>query len=444
MAVSTDNVSVVITVADKAIDQAGFGVPMIVGPTQAFVERARTYAASTALASMATDGFVATDPEYLAMSKVLAQNPRPSSIKVGRRAAANVPDLDCDITPATPVEGEIFTLAITGAGGAETHTAIADATPTAVEIATALFTAVNGGANAVTAVDDTGSTSITGDVAGEVFDITCSANLGFDDVTVDAAVATELAAIAAYDNDWYGLILASHSTLENVAAAAWAETNKKLFFPASNDTDILSDTAGNFLETLNTASYNYTAGMFSRSPGEFPGAAWMGNRFPLQPGTETYKFVTLAGVTVDSLTATDISNIRSNKGNYYFSSQGINMTSEGWAASGRYIDVTRFVDWLVARLGEAVFSLLVNDAATGKTPMTDSGINKVVSAVEGVLETGVRVTGLSDNPKPVVTYPSAAAISTANKAGRILPDIDFSGTLGGAIHKTTLTGKVSV
>lgn len=436
MAVSADNVSVTITVADKAIDQAGFGVPLILGPTQAFAERVKTYSASTMLASMVTDGFATTSPEYLAASAILAQSPRPSSIKVGRRAPANVPDLDIDITPQSPVEGEVFTITIDG----KAFSVTAGASPTATSVATALVGAIS--VSGLTATDNTGSLTLTGDTAGSVFDIVCTSNLSVDDQTADASVATELAAVAAAENDWYGLVLASHSTLENIAAAAWCETNKKLFIAVSSDTDILSDTSGNMLETLNSAAYHYTAGMFSRSPGDFPGAAWMGANLWNQPGSGTWKFDTLQGITVDDLTASDISNIRSNKGNYYIQSAGVNMTFEGWAASGRFLDITRFVDWLSARMGERVFSTLVN--ASGKVPFTDAGINQIVGAVEEVLQTGIRAGGISDNPAPVVTAPRAANVSSSDKAARTLPDVDFACTLGGAIHKTTLTGKVEL
>jgi len=442
MAISSDNVSVTISVADKAIDRAGFGVPLILGPTQAFPERTRLYAASSGLAAMLTDGFAATDPEYLAASALLAQNPRMESFKIGRRAPANVPDLDIDFTPQTPVEGEVHTINIDGQ--AFSHTS--DATPTVAEITAALETAINAASLGVTATDNTTFLTIEGDTAGDVFDIyDATENFDVDDNTADASVATELAAVAAADNDWYGLILASHSTLENAAAASWAESNSKLFICTSSDTDILSDTAGNLLETLNGAAYNYTAGVFTRRPGDFFGAAWMASRFAYTPGTASWKFVNLSGVTADNLTASQIANIRSNKGNYYTTQGGLNITSEGWAASGRFLDTTRFIDWLTARISENVFSVMANAAAgQGKIPFTDAGINQVVAAVEKTLQDGVQVGGLSSDPAPVVTFPRAADVSAANKAARTLPDIDFSATLAGAVHKTTITGKVTV
>ena len=441
MAISTDNVTVTISVADKAVDQAGFGVPMIVGPTQAFAERSKVYSAATMLAAMVVDGFATTDPEYLAASAMLAVSPRPATLRVGRRAIANVPDLILTGNlPTTVVVGDIYTVTVDGVAFSRTAGSTVGATEAAA-LAT-LVDAVTGLAAANTTVD----VSIAGDTAGTVFDIEFSKNFAsVDDTTVDASVATELAAILADNSEWYGFILASHSTLENVAAAAWAETNKRQFFPVSQDTDILSDTGGNMLETLEAAAYHYTAAMFSRRPGDFPGGAWMASRYPLNPGSESWKFVGLSGITVDDLTASDISNIRTNKGNYYVQDGGQGMMSEGWASSGRFVDITRFKDWLQARISESVFGVMINAAANpGKISFTDAGINQIVSAVDSVLQTAIRLGGLAADPKPLVTAPLAADVSAANKANRHLPDIDFSGTLAGGIHNTTVTGKVTL
>jgi hypothetical protein len=51
---------------------------------------------------------------------------------------------------------------------------------------------------------------------------------------------------------------------------------------------------------------------------------------------------------------------------------------------------------------------------------------------------------LSSDPAPVVTVPKVADISAGNKTTRTLPDMKFTGTLAGAIHKVIITGVVSV
>ena len=51
---------------------------------------------------------------------------------------------------------------------------------------------------------------------------------------------------------------------------------------------------------------------------------------------------------------------------------------------------------------------------------------------------------LAADPAPTVTVPKVADVSAADKTARLLPDMKFTGTLAGAIHKVTITGVVSV
>ena len=50
---------------------------------------------------------------------------------------------------------------------------------------------------------------------------------------------------------------------------------------------------------------------------------------------------------------------------------------------------------------------------------------------------------LVDNDNLTVLVPKVADVSTADKANRILPDVEFNGDLAGAIHKITISGVVS-
>ena len=113
----------------------------------------------------------------------------------------------------------------------------------------------------------------------------------------------------------------------------------------------------------------------------------------------------------------------------------------GTVASGEYIDVVRGRDWLSTRLAEDVFGLF---ASLEKVPFTDQGIALVETAVRGVLQEGVNAGLLSSNPAPVVTVPKAADVSALNKASRMLPDVNFTATLSGAIHKAEINGTISV
>lgn len=445
---SLDNiVTVSISVADRAVDQAGFGIPMVVGPTQAFGERVRTYTAASALTSMVSDGFAVTTPEYKAVAALLASSTqRPTTIKVGRRAAGNVPTQAITFTPVDVIEGKVYTITINGTEFSTT----ADATPTATEIATALHTAINAGSEPVTSTDNTGSLTLDDDVAGAQNDIYASAGaFSVDEGGSDANVATELAAILTADASWYGLVLASNSTAENLAAAAWANSNKKLFVAVSADTDQIGAGSSDMASTMETAAYHYAGAMYHQRPMAFAGAAWLGQMLATDPGSATWKFRLLSGIATSGepltgaahLSATAIANLAAKTANYYVDVGGTGMTFEGYASSGRFFDVTRFVDWLSARLQEDVVNLLINSP---KVPYTDGGIAQVQGRMLSVLEQGVDSGGLAKDPRPTVTVPLKSAVAAGDVAARNLPSVQFSATYSGAIHNVAISGTLTL
>ena len=104
-------VTVSISIADASVTQAGFGTPLIMtheatwGP-----ELVRTYSST---AAMVTDGFSATGATVLAATAVFAQNPRVTSIKVGRRTST--PDtMTRIVTVAEVANSTAYTITING------------------------------------------------------------------------------------------------------------------------------------------------------------------------------------------------------------------------------------------------------------------------------------------------------------------------------------------
>jgi hypothetical protein len=102
--------------------------------------------------------------------------------------------------------------------------------------------------------------------------------------------------------------------------------------------------------------------------------------------------------------------------------------------------VTRFVDWLQARLRERLIGLLANNA---KVPFTDAGIALVVAEIRAQLQQGVAVGGLAESPAFTISAPLASDVSSVDRAARTLPDVTFSARLAGAIHAIELTGNIA-
>ncbi len=431
-----DIVSVTITAATKTPTRQGFGTGLLAAYHTAWLDRVREY---SSYAAVVADGFAATTAVARAVAKYFGQSPAPKKVKIGRRALP--PTQKFRVTPTSTTVGLVYTLTFTletdvdvvvsyTVQGGDTVATIIDG----IVIALAAAATVN-----VTPTDNATSLDITLDVAGVLYDLVVNRELSIQDTTTDPGIATDLAAIAVEDNDWYGLGLDSNSEAELVAAAAWVETNKKIMVGNTYDSDVLAGTAGNVMLVLEAAAYARTATIWSGSILSYAGFAWLGKMLPYTPGDATWKFKTLAGVTVDVLTDTQQTNIRNASGNWYVEVGGINMTQEGWSAAGEFMDVTQLIDYLTARIRENVFALFPNNA---KLPYSDGS----VSMIKGVIAATIQ----EREPKGIlpntttVTAPLVADVAVADRALRLLPDVEFQATIAGAIHATEISGVLSV
>jgi hypothetical protein len=426
-----DIVSVVITTAAAAVTRRGFGVPLILSAHALYTDRVREY---EELADLVADGFATTSPEYKAAAAFFAQSPRPEKVKVGRRALK--PTLRYTLTPVVQNE---HTYVVTHNGTDYEYESDADATAT--EICDGLRTAMA----AATGVSLSGTTTliISASAAGGWFSLEADADdFAIANDNADPGVATDLAAILLADSDWYGLVSTHKSAAEIAAIAAWVESNERLFLAASSNSDIIGSGTSDVASTLKTAAYARSTVFYHPNPGQFADAAIMGRCLPLDPGSETWKFKTLAGVSTVALTPSQFSNAKGKRAMVYTTVGGIGITEEGVTSSGEYIDVIRFRDWLKARMQEDVFALL---ARSEKVPYTDAGIAGIESVVRGVLSEGIAAGGLDSDPDTYgVTVPAVADISTADRSTRTLPDVKWNARLAGAVHSAELSGVISV
>jgi hypothetical protein len=259
-------------------------------------------------------------------------------------------------------------------------------------------------------------------------------------------VADDLTAINNANSTWYALIATTRDLATVKAIAAWVEARIKLFGTASSDPDIINVPAGtdttSIAAFLNQLGYVRTFVMYHQDADfDFPEAAWFGRVLPLEPGSETWKFKRLNGISYSNLTTTQSNNALAKKANTYEFVGGVGITANGTVAQGEYIDIVRGIDWLTARIQEFVFSVLVNNP---KVPYTDAGIAVVQAEVMRALALGVSNDFLASDPSPLVTVPKAADVPPADKANRILRNVKFTATLAGAIHAVVIRGTVSV
>ena len=429
-----DIVSVAVTVTDKAPTKASFGVPLLAGYHTAWLDYVREYAEAD---DMLDDGFTTVSSEYLAALVLKSQDPAPPRFKVGRLATAFTQSIN--LIPRVTTEGYVYNFTI--AGTAITYTVLAGAS--VATICTALELLVE----AVTGITSTATATEVNAVsaAGVLNAYSWSRGLDILDITPDAGIAADLALIAAEDSDWYGLALVCpNSDLIVKAAALWIEAQSKIFIPQLSDWDVID--AGQTADTgsdLKLLSYARCPWIWHRFIGgsEWASVAWLGIQLAPDPGSATAAHKTLAGVSADDLRTGELTAIQNKNGTWYTTKHGIAITFEGKAPGGRFIDSTRFIDWLIETIQVDIYALLVNNP---KLPYDNSGIQTVKSTVEIALHKGQRVGGIALSPEPLVTVPDVLDTDVADRALRILRDVKFNCRLAGALHRVVVSGTVSV
>lgn len=442
MADLSNHVSLTISQDSVGVARAGFGVPMFISYNTSGwgATRARTY---SSLSDVAVDFPSTTGPEYRAARAMFAQSPRPNSIMIGRGALP--PTQKFTLTPVAR-NAHVYRLRIGGDGVTETTVSVtSDADATATEIVTLLKTPINAIVGKNFTATGTSTLILTADTAGEWFFCEVIDIADFDMVQdhADPGVATDIIAIELENSSWYALYTLYNSNAYTLAAAADIAARKKIYLADVADTASVTAvvTSSDTIDDLKTLGYARVMAAYAPKADEMLGAAWLGRVLPLEPGSESWKFKSLQGVSTTNLTSTQRANLVAKKGNSVETVAGVKITFEGTTSDGDFLDVQRGLDWIEDDMAKGVFGAL---AGAEKVPFTDQGVAMIEAEVRATLARAVAAGILTNDPAPVVTVPKVATVSTTNRALRRLPDVKFSATLAGAIHKVVITGVVSV
>ncbi len=412
----------------RGVTQAGFGIPLILGPNGDFTG-VRTY---RSLSSVSAD-FLESDDEYKAASAIFSQTPRPEEIKI-KKSPVNVAQVS-KLVIATVANASLYRAIINGVSFDYTS----DADATAAEIRDGLIAAINAGTEPVTAAASGADVQLTADVAGESFSLSVGDNkLTITAVTANVGIASAILEAVQEDSEWYALITTDITDVTIKEAAKTIEALRRIYLIRQSDSDIRTGVTTDIMSFLKNKGYDRTGLLYTGTVTDFPEAAWFGRVLPLDPGSETWAFKTLQGVTVDGWTDSEQEFLDDKNANYYIETAGVRHTVNGKMASGEFIDTMRGIDWLQARIEEGIFQQLV---LSDKIPFTDAGIAIIENILRQRLQNGVTV-GLIESF--TISVPKAADVAFESKAARTLPDVEFEAVLQGAIHKIIIQGVVTL
>ena len=253
----------------------------------------------------------------------------------------------------------------------------------------------------------------------------------------------ELDTILTTFTSFWGVLIDSRTIADLNDVGTWANSNKRFFFGCVDDV-----TAGSGRDV------DREAYLVHDTPGDFPEAAWVGQNIPKQPGSFTWKWKQLNGQIAAGYTSTQLATIRTNNTQALQEQAGAIYTNEGIATSGEYVDVIEGQDWVENQLETELLALML---ANDKVSLDDPGIAQIEGVLRAVLkragDAGIIAIATSKADKEKsddkifmyqVTVPARADLSAGDLANRELTGVEIIYYLAGAIHKTTITGLITV
>lgn len=434
----------------SSVTSAGFGLAGILSHKSTIApDRVRWY---TDTDTMIDDGFLATDPEYLAAVVLSSQTPRPVRWAVLRADGAK-PTLKYKISVAVIASARRYAFRI-GPSAEVEYTSDSSATKTEIldGLDAALTAAgVPSGFSSLLVVDGDEVPQyieVTGSAAGNwtAIENLATSVLQIETTHADPGIAAELALINAEDSDWHWLVTLFNSELYVKAAAAWVETAQKVYPADSADTTIRSTAlsgATDLAADLKGLGYKRTGMLHHRATDAFWGAGVAGRLGPLPPGSWTAAYKNIAGVPTDTMTETEIGHVEDKNADHYTDFGGVGMSHTGRTAVGGaagFFDVVLVRDWLQAEIQAEIAALL---QANDKIPYTDEGAALLRAKVEKVLLRASRApyNALVES-SITVTAGLVADELTSDKNARIYRGITFRADYQGAIHTVPITGAI--
>lgn len=203
---------------------------------------------------------------------------------------------------------------------------------------------------------------------------------------------------------------------------------------------VVPDTAG--LAALGTN--DRVVGFVHTAP--LAAAALVGEASGLNPGGFTYKNLILTDIEPMVFSEAELREIHDANGLTFVTKAGDNVTSEGKAMSGEYIDIIDCKDWIISQIVYRTQKLL---NTMPKVPYDNSGIAMLENVCLTVLKEAANMGMVAyDTETGNYLYSTDYALredqSSTDKVERRYIGGKFSFELAGAIHTVVVNGEISI
>ena len=260
-----------------------------------------------------------------------------------------------------------------------------------------------------------------------------------------AALNRILAAADGVEGNFYAICPVGTTLVASLAGVAkWTEANKRVCFIKTEETAALAafdsgDTSAEIANVVKNANYSRTSVWYGTEDDENISGAIAGRCLPTTPGSTTFAYKQLSGITTAPLTTTQVGFLDGKDANYYRDFAGRSSTFTGKMADGGFIDIIRDSDWIESRLREAIAFIFVNEE---KVPYTEAGADVLEASFRSVVEEAIRNGILDDDYS--ITKTAVLEASSNDRANRKFPEMTLNARFTGAIHSASFQLTLSV
>jgi hypothetical protein len=448
MAGIDDIVSVSIAIQDSAPKAVEFDAIAVVA--RAPFVGSRLYAVTPqGLAAMVADGFTTWSRAYQLVSRMKAQSGGAAQAYVWGRAAQQTQALDLTVDTTVTAVGKTVAFDISY-GGVTSPISVTVVTNTVNDILDLIEAAIDaspaGIAGIVSTPDNATATKLTlsNAVPGTFVQLDgFTRAIQLEDVSAaGTGFAADLAAMKAeLGESVYGLLIDGYSQTEIALAAAFALANDMIFLGQSADHEILTNQTDDIATALKTADNHQANTVVSRYMTGELAAGLLGRQLGQVPGSSNWAMQQLTGVPADSFTDAEHAFARGKRALTYTETRGEAHTWDGWAASGRYFDITHGVAALKADIQTRVYQVFLNNE---KVPYNATGRAQVQSAMEGALVAAEGPIGVPGTIEPGWTVTPPTLDNPVDKAARVMRPFAWNAVMTGAVNSVEIAGTLTL
>ena len=347
--------------------------------------RIRQYSSTSAMFS---DGFLSTDPEFLAAQLYFSPAPTAPAVYIGAQDPTAI--LTAVIDPSAAGTGYVVGDVLTAGGAGTGATFKVTAIGAEGAISTLQMLTQGTGYAVATGVALTGGTGTAAELNISVV----------GETPLQAVTACRLA-----NANWYAVMVCGSTDTDNEAIASYVQSAspQTIHFYGSQDT---SASANSIFAQLQTQTIGRSFGHASTTQSaEYPNnvyvaAADMGVAMGLNTGLPasafTMMFRSLPGVAAEPLTQSQVTNLQAQNANLLLNyANGFTFLSQGKVASGQFLDIVMGIDMLLSQIQVNVMNLFVGLSTVPQTNPGEGLIRNVIdqacaaAATRGFIAPGV-------------------------------------------------------